>query len=210
MTIWYMADPHFDHWKINELSKRGFSSVEEMNDKIVEGVRSVVKDGDTLWILGDFAHDNKYDPDNLTRIFKRLPGRKFFLPGNHDSEFVLNLPWANRGEFQDIVEFKEAGRNIVLSHYPLLTWNGARKHSSLNLFGHVHNNWLGSRNSVNVGVDCWNFRPTKLTEIDKRAESLPVNPLWDVVEPGLTGRTAERDAAPCKPEEPESELCPAV
>jgi len=48
----------------------------------------------------------------------------------------------------------------------------------------VHQNWAGSRNSVNVGVDVWNFRPVTLPEIERRAAKLPVNPLWDQVEPG--------------------------
>ena len=58
------------------------------------------------------------------------------------------------------------------------------RHQGLQLFGHVHQNWQGSRNSANVGVDAWNFRPVTLPEIKRRAAKLPVNPLWDQVEPG--------------------------
>jgi len=49
---------------------------------------------------------------------------------------------------------------------------------------HVHNNWPGTRNSVNVGADVWEFRPVCLSEIEQRARSLPVNQYWDEVEPG--------------------------
>jgi calcineurin-like phosphoesterase family protein len=53
----------------------------------------------------------------------------------------------------------------------------------LQLFGHVHNNCPGTRNSVNVCVDVWEFRPVSLAEIKRRAATLPVNPLWSTVEP---------------------------
>jgi hypothetical protein len=35
-----------------------------------------------------------------------------------------------------------------------------------------------------MGIDVWDFRPVSLCEIDDRANSLPANPLWDVLEPG--------------------------
>lgn len=83
-------------------------------------------------------------------------------------------------ENADIVVDK---RRLFLCHYPMITWPGAR-HQGLQLFGHVHQSWQGSRNSVNIGVDVWDFRPVTLPEITRRAAGLPVNPLWDQVEPG--------------------------
>lgn len=35
-----------------------------------------------------------------------------------------------------------------------------------------------------MGVDVWDFRPVSLSEIEERANGLPVNPLCDVLEPG--------------------------
>ena len=61
----------------------------------------------------------------------------------------------------------------------MLTFPGA-----LQLFGHVHDNWRGRRNSVNVGVDVWDFRPVSLPEIMARAARLPVNAHWNKIEPG--------------------------
>ncbi|MEI4488935.1 hypothetical protein V8J36_22370, partial [Frigidibacter sp. MR17.14] len=49
---------------------------------------------------------------------------------------------------------------------------------------HVHDQWPGSRNSVNVGVDQWDFRPVRVSEIIGRAAKLPVNKHWHDVEHG--------------------------
>lgn len=65
----------------------------------------------------------------------------------------------------------------------MITFPGARR-GGLQLFGHVHQNWTGTRNSVNVGVDVWDFRAVTLPEIEARAATLPVNRHWDEVEPG--------------------------
>jgi calcineurin-like phosphoesterase family protein len=65
----------------------------------------------------------------------------------------------------------------------MITFNNARK-GALQLFGHVHNDWLGTRNSVNVGVDVWDFRPVQIAEIRARAKTLPVNKHWADVEHG--------------------------
>ena len=52
----------------------------------------------------------------------------------------------------------------------------------MQLFGHVHHRWMGSRNSVNVGVDVWGYRPVQLDEIKERAKTLPPNKHWPDVE----------------------------
>ena len=63
----------------------------------------------------------------------------------------------------------------------MITWNHARR-GALQLFGHVHNNWRGSQNSINVGVDVWDFTPIRFAEIERRARGLPVNKHWSDAE----------------------------
>ncbi len=72
------------------------------------------------------------------------------------------------------------GTGLVMT-YPMITWNHARR-EALQLFGHVHNNWRGSRNSVNVGVDVWDFMPVTYDDIARRARKLPINKHWSDVE----------------------------
>ncbi|WP_299869091.1 hypothetical protein [uncultured Roseobacter sp.] len=69
----------------------------------------------------------------------------------------------------------------------MITWNHARR-QALHMFGHVHNNWLGSRNAVNVGVDVWHFMPVSFEQIAERAKRLPPNKHLADVEPGIAER----------------------
>ncbi len=71
---------------------------------------------------------------------------------------------------------------MTLCHYPMITWNHARK-GALHLFGHVHGNWRGSTNAVNVGVDVWDYYPVSLREAAAHAKTLPQNRHWKDVEP---------------------------
>lgn len=178
---WFTADPHYGHGRIIEFCNRPFKDVAEMNDRMVSECRAHVGQDDDLWILGDFIGARATDAERreVRSIFHAIPGRKHLIKGNHDRPWVRDLPWESVAETADIVVDRQ---RLFLCHYPMITWPGARR-GALNLFGHVHQNWLGSQNSVNVGVDAWEFRPTTLPEIEARAASLPVNPLWDRVEP---------------------------
>jgi len=177
----YTADPHFFHENILKFCKRPFGSVGEMNRKILHNYQSTVSDDDDLWILGDVAVVHVDAAPELSAILASIPGRKHLVAGNHDKAWIKSLPvWTS---VHGIVEIKDSGHRVTLCHYPMLTFAGAR-HGAIQLFGHVHGNWPGSRNSVNVGVDCWNFQPVTLKQVMERAETLPVNPLWSTVEPG--------------------------
>ncbi len=179
MANWYISDPHFGHDRIIDLCKRPFNAVREMDDAIVGNIAAAVAPDDDLWIVGDFGFgETAQQPGYLEAIFERLPGRKHLVIGNHDGKRVLKLPWESR---QLMAEIREDGAHVVLCHYPMITWRHAR-HGALQLFGHVHERWLGSRNSVNVGVDVWDFRPVRLDEIRARAATLPENRHWSDVE----------------------------
>ncbi|GAA0292162.1 metallophosphoesterase family protein [Rhodovulum strictum] len=81
----------------------------------------------------------------------------------------------------------EAERPVTLCHYPMITWNHARK-GALHLFGHVHGNWRGSANAVNLGVDVWDHAPAAFRDAAGRARGLPVNGHWQDSEPRAKGR----------------------
>ncbi|WP_282092944.1 hypothetical protein [Epibacterium ulvae] len=44
--------------------------------------------------------------------------------GNHDDEAVAMLPWDS---ISDIKAIKDSSQALVLCHYPMITWNGARR-----------------------------------------------------------------------------------
>ena len=100
--------------------------------------------------------------------------------GTHDDEAVVALPWKSVDYMPTIGDGKQ---KLVLYHYPMITWESARN-GAFQLFGHVHDQWRGTRNSVNVGVDQWNFCPVQIDDICRRAARLAVNKRWEDVEHG--------------------------
>ncbi|MFG6080483.1 hypothetical protein ACEUZ9_001087 [Paracoccus litorisediminis] len=190
MTNFYTADWHLFHEGIIRMCHRPFASVEAMNDAIISAARARVTAKDDLWILGDLAFAKGEEARDAVRaLLLQVPGRKHFVAGNHDRggqqvmSWIRDLPWHS---MHDQVEIKDEGRRVVLNHYPLITWPGAR-HGAIQMFGHVHDNWAGHRNSVNVGVDLWDFRPVTLAEVAERGATLPVLPAFLECEPGLEG-----------------------
>jgi calcineurin-like phosphoesterase family protein len=180
MANWYTADLHFFHANIIAHCARPFPSVEAMNDALIASLACVGRDDD-LWIIGDFAFGPGAKADGaLESAFDAIPGRKHLIFGNHDHKAVKALPWVTA---RNVAEIKDDGQHLTLCHYPMITFNHARR-GALQLFGHVHNDWLGTRNSVNVGVDVWDFRPVQIADIRARAKTLPVNKHWADVEHG--------------------------
>ena len=183
MVNWYTADTHFGHDNIIKFCKRPFRDTAHMEQVLLDNLQASVGPEDDLWILGDLVVGTRSKSrDWLDDLFGLLPGRrKHLVTGNHDKELVLSLPWDT---VTPLAEVRDGPQNQsqTLCHYPMLTWNHARR-DALMMFGHVHDNWLGHRNCVNVGVDVWDFRPVRIEDIAKRGASLPVSPHWPVVEP---------------------------
>jgi calcineurin-like phosphoesterase family protein len=176
----YTADPHFFHQNIIEFCNRPFTSVGEMNGRILSNYQSVMTPADDLWVLGDVAVVSIDAAEKLTAMLNSIPGRKHLVVGNHDKPWVRGLNvWTS---VHDLTEINDSGARVTLCHYPMITWPGARR-GAIQLFGHVHGNWRGSRNSVNVGVDVWDFRPVTISEIKARAARQAVNPIWNLAEP---------------------------
>lgn len=186
MTNWYTADPHFNHASIIKFCDRPFSDVSQMDQTILRNLEACVGWDDDLYIVGDFSFGGESSRSYVQNCFNRIPGKKHLIIGNHDTKATLSLGWTS---VQIIAEIKDGEQSLVLCHYPMITFNGARR-GALQIFGHVHGNWQGSRNAVNVGVDVWNFLPVRVGDIQRRAKMLLVNKHWLDVEPGR-GRVEE-------------------
>lgn len=181
MINWYTADTHFGHENIIMHSGRPFRSASHMDAVLLENLASRVGPQDALWIVGDFAFGPKAkDRKWLENLFARLPGaEQHLVVGNHDGEATQALPWTSVTHLTEVAD--GGGAPSVLCHYPMITWHRARK-GALQLFGHVHGQWMGSRNAVNVGVDVWGYVPVTIRDIQQRAKTLPVNKHWEDVE----------------------------
>ena len=183
MVNWYTADPHFGHDNIIRFCKRPFRSTAHMEQVLLNNLQACVGTEDDLWILGDLVVGPRAKSrDWLDSLFDLLPGcRKHLVTGNHDKELVLALPWDTVTPLAEVRD-GPTNQSHTLCHYPMLTWNHARR-DAIMMFGHVHNNWPGHRNCVNVGVDLWDFRPVGFEDVAARGAALPISPHWAAVEP---------------------------
>lgn len=161
MTIWYTSDTHFGHANIIQYCCRPFSSADEMNDTMITNWNSVVRRGDTVFHLGDFGFA---DWNVLKGIRSRLNGEIVLVPGNHDRRYKLKEAFT---VVDHIHEVKDNGQRVVLSHYPILSWNAAY-HGAVHLHGHCHGTIKPTSKRIDVGVDCWNFTPVMLDQVMAR------------------------------------------
>jgi len=141
---YYISDLHFYHKGMNEsMDCRGFSSVEEMNEAMIERWNSKVKRQDEVVILGDLSFGTA---EETNQLLERLNGKLYLIYGNHDR--YVNAKGFNAFRFKWIKPYAELSddkRKVILCHYPVFCYNGQYKMDeegnpkSYMLYGHVHN-----------------------------------------------------------------------
>jgi calcineurin-like phosphoesterase family protein len=173
MSIFFTSDIHAFHKKILEYEPdaRQFSSVEIMNDTIVERWNSKVSKNDEIFILGDVSFGKLKE---TVDFLSRLNGKLCLVSGNHDVHLTKHQEFIDcfDGRVFDLLDHKINGKHYVMCHYPLRAWNRSH-YGAINLFGHLHSKWKGNRQQLNVGMDLWNLTPLAIEEIPSILESLP-------------------------------------
>jgi len=165
--VWFTADTHFFHKNICNYSNRPFKSLEEMEETLFYNWNKLVKPGDLIYHLGDFAMtwDKKEDAVKVDNLLKKLNGNKQLIIGNHDRAAVhQSKQWSLATNYKSI---KVGNQKIILSHYCHRVWHHMHR-GSWHLFGHSHGNLTLPENSgpcMDVGVDCCGFHPINFEEI---------------------------------------------
>ena len=173
MAIFFTSDTHFCHNKPFLYEPRGFGSVEEMNEAIVERWNNIVKPEDEVYHLGDFALN---DIDAAIPYINRLNGTIRWILGNHDTDkkrgkIIEECPHVWEIGYAYLIKYDKKF-SIYMSHYPTLTANYDDKKFTqhvIALHGHTHQqkNWLDPRNpfTYHVGVDSHNCTPVHIDEV---------------------------------------------
>lgn len=140
---YYIADNHFYHRSLLEhMDRRGFSSVEEMNEHMIVQWNKKVRKNDEVVILGDLSWGNA---QQTQEILDQLQGHLFMIRGNHD--YFLDDKNFDRSQFgwiKDYSELNDHRRKVVLSHYPIACYNGQYRKNEQGLaktymlHGHIH------------------------------------------------------------------------
>jgi calcineurin-like phosphoesterase family protein len=143
-----------------------------MNREIIRNWNDKVAKTDTVYILGDVFPCAGGDADIIIELTKRLNGNKILVAGNHDEEFLSVI---EKSEIFDAVKHiaivRDLGKEIMLCHYPLMSWRND-DFGSIHLYGHIHNknlpevqNYYTNKKAFNVGLDVRGFVPITLNEI---------------------------------------------
>lgn len=177
---YFISDLHFGHERLLTLGDgRPFKTIEEHDKAIIDNWNKKVEPGSIVYILGDIFF-KKYKVEDMERIFNSLHGEKRIILGNHDkkNDFMKLL---YKGIVKLVYDYYEKEINtkygkffVVMSHYPILEFNGAYHKNSIMLYGHTHGTDKGKYekiyeklgfNAYHVGVDTNDFTPITLDEI---------------------------------------------
>jgi calcineurin-like phosphoesterase family protein len=174
-NIYFTSDSHWGHLNFlsfkdenGERIRKEFSSLEEMDETMIERWNERVRNSDVVYHLGDvgFGGWNK-----LEAILKRLNGQKRLVMGNHDRYGVSN--------YSRHFEIKPNGRHFgtdmtgcdvsfMVSHIPLHPESVRNSFSTgrvFNLHGHTHQRKLADSMYLNVCVENTNYAPISLEEV---------------------------------------------
>ena len=118
-----MRTPHFFHGALNtKMDRRGFESVEAMNEYMLRQWNRKVRKNDEVVILGDLSWGKAEETNEL---LERLNGRLYLIQGN-TTGFLKNKDY-NAGRFVWIKPYEELQdnkRKVILCHYPIMCYNG--------------------------------------------------------------------------------------
>ena len=140
---YYISDLHFYHDTLNRaMDNRGFRDEQDMNEYMIHQWNSRVRKNDEVVVLGDLSMENW---EKTKEVLDQLKGKIYLIQGNHD-RFVKDKNFdASRFIWvRSYAEMHDNGRKIILSHYPVLCYNGQNrlsKHGNPKTFmlhGHVH------------------------------------------------------------------------
>ena len=173
----FIADTHFGHENILKECRPMFSSVDEMNARIIDNINRKMKKNDVLYIVGDFAFRSKQR--SPVEYLEAIEPKKILILGNHDKDWLKNLSSEQIAQhFLGVYEqysVKKNGIELHFNHFPQLAWN--RSHyfaQSFSICGHIHNArdtsdaarlFPAVRCQFNAGVDVNGFEPVTFEEL---------------------------------------------
>lgn len=164
MRVFLTSDHHFGHRNVLTYCDRPFSSIDEMNEVLVQLWNETVRPQDHVYHLGDVSMGKRG-----FQWTKQLHGRKILIKGNHD----LLKPQIYLEVFKDIRAYKELN-NYLLSHIPV---HPSQKYRYAgNIHGHIHNYDVRFENGeidpwyYNVSVEKTDYKPIIFEEVLARME----------------------------------------
>lgn len=157
-VVRFIADLHFSHE--NMARRRGFESVYDHDQHIINQWNSVVDKRDVTYILGDVTMEKKAP----YYLLDQLNGVKHVVMGNHDrrqdSRALLN--------YVDSVSGMVHYKSFFLTHCPVhpaeLQYSDVRG----NIHGHIHDKEVGDERYWCVSCERVDYKPITIEALLKR------------------------------------------
>lgn len=162
--IHFTSDTHFDHANILKYTERPFSTIDDMNEALIENWNARVRPGDVVYHLGDFAFNRH------AYFASRLNGQIVLIEGSHDrmdGKARKSVQWV--GPRHTV----SGEPDIILSHYAMRVWPKSH-YGTWHLFGHSHGHLPPWGKSFDVGVDAQGLAPISLDKVREIIETLTV------------------------------------
>ncbi len=171
-NLFFISDTHFGHANILSFLNpdgspvRSFSSVEEMDQTMVDRWNSVVRHQDHVYHLGDVSMKREY----LDTV-SRCNGHKRLVRGNHDIFRTKDYL-----KYFDEIYASRVLDGMIFTHIPV--YLGCLGRFSVNVHGHVHAQPQGhfGLNYYNVSVEMIDYTPVSLEDLKKRIKNFQYPP----------------------------------
>lgn len=184
-NIWFTSDLHLNSKNVIEYCNRPFSSVDEMNEKLIRNWNETVPEDGIVFDLGDLCFGGS---SVWNELIPQLHGKHYLILGNHDFK---NYRDGYSKHFELVTQqmyIQVDGISIYLNHFPFLCFGGAyrEQHNVYAIHGHTH-----FRKNINileynkdikriidfafpsqydVGVDFNNYKPISWYELKSKMD----------------------------------------
>jgi calcineurin-like phosphoesterase family protein len=177
--IFFTSDLHLGHDKKFLYGPRGFISVEDHDETIIENWNGMVGPNDTVFVLGDLVMGP--DRDGCIAKINRLNGKIVICRGNHDTNGKMSDYWHLCPNIDRNVmggetyanEIKIGKWSFYVSHHPTMIgdFNFLKSgHKHFCLHGHTHSKdkfQFIQYCCYNVALDAHNNSPVNVKDIQK-------------------------------------------
>ena len=165
---YYLGDPHFHYEEMITRCNRPFTSVDEMNQTIIDNINGRCTSEDKLIIVGDVSVGEKY----VVPLLRQINCEKILVIGNHDRIQLGHKSFRDCFEsFHEALLITDGEYDLFISHFPHAEWDGYYK-GRFHFYGHVHNSKSGGAalmsllpTAVNTCADVNNFAPQTADEL---------------------------------------------
>lgn len=174
--IWFTSDTHFTHGNLMKHypDRARFKDEDEMKEWMIQEWNKRIQPKDTVYHIGDFGGK---DADKDLKVARRLKGRLFYVPGNHDRKIVKLRGFQERCSMLYPYSYAEISidkQKIVLCHFPIWEWNQIHR-EAWHIHGHVHAKPTGIPGKImDAGVDGNGLVPYHFEDVRRHMNKRPV------------------------------------